>query len=273
MFAGFEEKKPGSSHLEKNKLCQDASTYMSGPDYAVVVVSDGHGGDKYFRSGRGAKSAVNVARTCLLSFLKNFRGKLEAAGEQDRNILLRHLTGHIIATWRAKIEQDFLKNPLSGEEEALCKRLGLDTGFQASFYGATLLYAGMTPKCRFAAQIGDGQCLFLHEGTASSPIPEDDRLGFGMTTSLCDADAINSFRFAFARVGEEPPVQGIFLMTDGVADSYTPEGLRNFACKLLTAMQTDKTEAGRQLKEWLPTLSARGSRDDMSIAGIYQKSA
>ena len=271
MYSGFSVTKEGFSHIEKNKPCQDASGYEVGSHYAIVAVSDGHGGDKYFRSAVGSTLAVSVTLRCLKEFLTEHWGRLIDTSERQRDELLKNLERYIITQWRTEIEKDFQKNPLSEYEAALCNQFALSPDvFQEFFYGATLLCACMTQEYCFSAQIGDGQCVFLHDdGTESTPIEEDERLGFGMTTSLCDEDAINSFRHCFAVSSTLSSVSAIFLATDGVADSYSPESLQQFFRKVLQQMCVDYGFACSQLEEWLPLLSERGSRDDVTIAGIF----
>lgn len=273
MYSGFSATAIGYSHKEKNKPCQDASNFETGIDYAIVAVSDGHGGEKYFRSATGSMLAVSVALRCLKTFLSEYRDRLIDVRDHQRDELLKNLERYIIVQWRTEIEKDFNSTPLNGHETDLCKELGITPEeFQASFYGATLLFACMTPEYSFAAQIGDGKCIFLHDnGTESSPIAEDERLGFGITTSLCSSDAIDNFRHCFVPSSHPPSVSAVFLSTDGVADSYKPESLLRFFRKILDQMRVDTDFARKQLEEWLPALSERGSRDDATIAGIFKK--
>lgn len=52
----------------------------------------------------------------------------------------------------------------------------------------------------FGLQIGDGTFTLETDSGAEFPMPEDERLVGNLTTSLCDCDAINSFR-SFWREG------------------------------------------------------------------------
>lgn len=45
----------GYSHLLSNKECQDSSISWRGKKYSAVIISDGHGGEKYFRSAKGSE--------------------------------------------------------------------------------------------------------------------------------------------------------------------------------------------------------------------------
>lgn len=268
LFLGFAVTQQGISHREKEKICQDASGYAICPQYAIAVVSDGHGGEKYIRSAAGSRIAVEVTLSCLHEFLSDYQKELNRSVD-EREKCLQHIERRIVAQWREKIQEDFEKNPLTADETELCKQLGIASNFQVYFYGATLLYACMTREYSFAAQIGDGQCISLYaDGSGEFPIEDDDRLGFGMTTSLCDSDAINSFRHWF---NASYLLNAIFIVTDGVADSYPLIYLQQFSRKIFDNVLKNEQFAIKQLKDWLPILSERGSRDDMSIAGIFRK--
>ena len=44
----------GASHVRNGKICQDASDSASGGGFAFAAVADGHVGDEYIRSDKGA---------------------------------------------------------------------------------------------------------------------------------------------------------------------------------------------------------------------------
>ena len=50
----------GASHEISGKVCQDYCQAEVTDSYTIGVVSDGHGGDRYFRSDVGSKSAVEA---------------------------------------------------------------------------------------------------------------------------------------------------------------------------------------------------------------------
>ena len=57
----------GASHVKKGKPCQDYSLSWQSEDKTthVAIVCDGHGGDTYVRSDRGAKLAAEIALRCI----------------------------------------------------------------------------------------------------------------------------------------------------------------------------------------------------------------
>ena len=51
----------GASHMDDEKPCQDASrSAVTDNGLTICVVSDGHGGEQYFRSDVGSKELVNI---------------------------------------------------------------------------------------------------------------------------------------------------------------------------------------------------------------------
>ena len=54
----------GASHEVSGKVCQDYCQAEVTDSYTIGVVSDGHGGDRYFRSDVGSKSAVEATLEC-----------------------------------------------------------------------------------------------------------------------------------------------------------------------------------------------------------------
>ena len=268
MFRGFHSSVKGASHIEKGTECQDASLHYCGDTFAVAVVSDGHGSKKHFRSADGSKIAVKIAKEAIAELI--YKEEYTELLFKDHDKYLKQLEANIIYRWNEAVRKHFTENPIrenptgenifSGveEKEDLEKKVRV-------MYGATLIAAVMTEKYWFAVQIGDGACVTVTDGeNAGILIPEDDRLMFGFTTSLCDADANENFRHYFG--GSMP--KAIILSTDGVADSFTPEGFLKFTVKSINLFISQEN-ALEELEKFLPELSAKGSKDDVSIAGIY----
>lgn len=92
-------------------------------------------------------------------------------------------------------------------------------------------------------------------------MPEDDRLIGSLTTSLCDCDAINSFR-SFYREGE---FDSIMLSSDGLINSFvTREDFLSFSGRTAALSQGDIPALTQHLK----ARSRCGSLDDISVSVI-----
>lgn len=290
----------GDSHIKTGKPCQDCARSISNNLYSMAIVSDGHGGERYFRSNIGSEYAVKITRDAVDSFVKEvnnnpvciFKDKPFTTSDSviDKNKekvseALRWLFSSIICQWNIAITEHALNNDLSNWElehvekkyldEFENKRKEEDASFEKT-YGCTLMAYVQTPDYWFAFQIGDGKCVSLTRNTdileCNKPIPWDERCFLNKTTSLCDSQAIDGFRYCYQGDGNFPVA--VFLGSDGIDDTYgDEEGLYNFYIELYKIiLQRGSKEAKKELKRTLPIISKRGSKDDMSIACVYDDS-
>lgn len=285
----------GESHLIINKVCQDASYSDTTDSMSIAIVCDGHGGERYFRSDIGAKFAIEVTKNCVESFIKevdvnifkgkSFTQKQAIASEAKANVLtkdtladkvLRQLFSSIIYNWRESISTHSQNAPLSDDEKNK-----VDSRYQDEFlngigiektYGCTLMCYVYTSEYWLAFHIGDGKCVtFDRQGLWNEPIPWDDRCFLNKTTSLCDSDSLDEFRYCYCGNGHFP--LAVFLGSDGIDDSFgTTENMVNFYIQTLKLLANEgKEKAIEAVKESLPELSKIGSKDDMSIACVYDE--
>ena len=116
-------------------------------------------------------------------------------------------------------------------------------------------------------QIGDGRCVVLNKANEwSQPIPWDDRCMLNMTTSLCDEDAVNEFRFAYGDAESMP--KAVFICSDGVDGTFgSGDLLYGFYANIMKSVCDDGIEkVTTQLPDVLSHYSRTVSKDDMSIA-------
>ena len=135
-------------------------------------------------------------------------------------------------------------------------------------YGCTLISVLSCDKFTLAVQIGDGSCVaFYKDGSCNAPIPEDKKNMANITTSLCrqrpDECRIHIFK--------ERPV-AVFVTSDGIVDSYgTGESLFNFYRHLCVNFSEEGINFKNDLQNRLSEISSKGSKDDISISGIYDE--
>ena len=270
----------GSSHLASGKPCQDASYCETSDRMSIAIVSDGHGGAIHSRSDVGAQMAIRAARYVI-----------------DNNPLTSWsdpyirpaLFDEIVRSWRDLVTEHY--NMIRTLDEIDNTPLFEDISRENSqeiniLYGCTLMVACVHPNGWFAFQIGDGKCVTINQiqtcldssennstfniqKMVTEPVPADDRCFLHMTTSLCDPNATNEFRFCGGNA-ETTPV-AIFLGTDGIDNSWgTEDALHNFYIEVLKHC-TSAEDVTRDLEEALPQLSQAGCQDDMSIAAIVDK--
>lgn len=257
----------GASHIKSGTVCQDCSQSCEKTECRLVVVCDGHGGADYFRSDRGSKLAAVAFMDCMEN--PDLIAALSAAAaEKQRQSRMEQLIKSIIARWNSLVEQDMRQHPfdedeLSGVSEKARRRYEAGERLQAA-YGTTLIGAVLAENFWLGLQIGDGKCVAVSEtGEFTQPIPWDEECFLNVTTSLCDENAAKEFRFCFSRTLPA----AVFIGSDGIDDCFAgDERLYDFyRVTLKSFAETDEETAIAQLKEYLPTLSEKGSGDDMSV--------
>ncbi|MDR2648194.1 MAG: protein phosphatase 2C domain-containing protein [Clostridiales bacterium] len=272
MFRGFNISVRGASHITRDAECQDYSGYACGGNYCAAAVSDGHGGERHFRSGAGAKAAVNIGLEAVKELIANEEDFLPSM-ERRYQTVLKQFAGYISAKWVDDVVAHFNENPITQSERELYEKYYLSDNAGAeqnitAMYGATLIIGVITRSYAFVVQIGDGACVVeLEDGNCVIPPPTlDERLFLGYTTSLCDANVLGNFRFYYSH----DKLKAIVLSTDGVVDSYGKNNFLKFNKTLCDLFIENHDEAYYNLSDWLPRLSARGSKDDMSVACVYR---
>lgn len=187
--------------------------------------------------------------------------------EQDQ--LFNRLFASIYLQWVKAIEQDS-KESLFNEYEKSCLKNARIT----KAYGTTLMAFVRTPLYWFAFHIGDGKMLSCDINLNwKEPVPWDCNCFLNITTSLCENNPLHSFRYAFSGKGDCPAA--VIMGSDGIDDSWhTIERLQNFYSQTLSIFNDlGEQEAIHQLGDYLSKLSEKGSRDDVSMAGIIDMDA
>lgn len=271
----------GSSHLASGRPCQDTSYSETSDRMSIAIVSDGHGGAIHSRSDVGAQLAIFAAQGVIENH------PLSDWENPDKR---QELLKEIVNTWTVLTidhyydnltEQEIAQLPLFPDVEQSIRNI-------TTLYGCTLMAACVHPEGWFAFQIGDGKCVAIHplqidldfpennskflipnSKLVTEPVPDDERCFLNMTTSLCDPDAANEFRFCGGDKNTTPVA--IFLGSDGIDNSWgTEEALYNFYIEVLKHC-TSAADVTHDLEESLPQLSQAGSHDDMSVAAIVDK--
>ena len=311
----------GESHKSSDKPCQDFAYAESSSEFSIAVVCDGHGGERYFRSQIGSQIAVEVTQNAVKGFLSEldnssfklkkgaplFKGTRfstyiadnpisEQIDKQEHQALI-WLFSYIICEWNNRIAMDASRGLTEWEQshveqkykdEFLAKQQDPNATYEKT-YGCTLMAFIQTKDFWIAFQIGDGKMVFFDtpNGTlnCSQPIPWDERCFLNRTTSICDSNAIERFRYCYQGDGHFP--LAVFLGSDGLDDSYGDgEKLYNFYIEVLKlyikkldnkksknkegidSFEIAKKETEKALKRDLPMISKIGSKDDMSVASI-----
>lgn len=257
-FSGFAVSVRGASHENGNTPCQDSARVCITENLAIAAVSDGHGSEKHFRSSSGSEMATRIAIRSVTDFFER-NGSLAAVFSGNPSEAARRIAANIICGWNDEIAAHLRFSPLNSSEQNIYDKYG---GLSPEImYGATLIIAAADKNGLFGLQIGDGSLVLGADDTENMPMPEDERLMANLTTSLCDCDAISSFR-SFWREGD---FSHIVLSSDGLINSFVSKN------DFLSFSARAASVTGQyipSLKQHLRERSRAGSRDDISVAVI-----
>lgn len=273
-YYSFARTSIGFSHISSKKPCQDYSIQFQNDVASVIVVSDGHGSSNFTRSDRGSRFACEVTLEAVNEFLRDLNlNKLK--NDFLRDDVVTQLCKYILLRWNTRIEEDISNCPFTEEEvEKVAdkyKARYLNGDAVEHAYGCTLIFGIITPDFFLAVRNGDGQCVTVNrEGGFATPIPWNDNCEFNVTTSLCDQEAIENFRYYYST---NLPA-AVFIGSDGVDDSYTSvEELYNLYRNVcLKALNDGVDGVADYVQQLLPEITKRGSTDDVSIAGLINPS-
>lgn len=251
----------GSSHRRNGLPNQDAVAVLDAPGGTVAVVADGHGGARYVRSDVGSALAVEVATAVGAEALARL------GDDPDRDRLVDEvgaaIPAAVVSRWRTAVTEHHRLHPFTDEERT---RGGADLdGDPHLSYGATLVMAVLAEHWAGLVQIGDGDAsVAFDDGRVSAPVPGDDRLVGGETTSLCLPGAARDARSA---VLLEPLPSLIVLTSDGYANSFAdPDWRERAVAELADLVEREGIEAvTAELPAWLAD-SAEASGDDVTMA-------
>lgn len=269
----------GYSHVLSEKECQDNSISWQEKQYDAVIVCDGHGGDKYFRSAIGSRFACEAGKKMISAFMDYVLNNDETRTNWDA--LLSQLEISIINEWNELVERHFLDNPFESDTrfEKLAEedKRSLYSSYVKA-YGSTFIAAVLIDKQLFVLKLGDGNVCVLNGQYKACLLDKtrrelaDDQLQFNLTTSLCNSDAAKSFKHCNVPI-KLNRITGVLISSDGVINSFaTEEAYVAFVENVFRGFQDQKLkDAKRELEDFLPELSKKGSGDDLSIAVIAEK--
>ena len=212
----------GASHKRKQKPNQDAIGWWSSSNGrsrsrqvvktqlpVIMAVADGHGGEVYARSARGAHLAVGCAIKLLSEVLTTLRTNPVSYSWLKREAEER-LACDLVLRWLAAVDQDIKRKPVPESTED-ARRL----------YGTTLLVTAVVDEFMLFVQIGDGDIrIVTEEGEVYAPFPSENRVMGNETYSLCMKEAWKHALFHFQMIGQRPPAL-VLLATDGYRNSFS----------------------------------------------------
>lgn len=268
----------GASHRRKGVVCQDYSLSASfrsrsGVPIKLMVVADGHGGARYWRSDVGSKLACEIAlqqaRKDLGRRLLRWSAPSMSTLSEWHQWLKRELPGKIVEKWRFAVANDWRRFDKTPAQEA--------EGFSHYTYGSTLGLVVLTPHWWGCTGIGDWDLVRVEanrgEGASNAElINSEDSLGIKgeSTFSLCKSDALLRFaeRSTVQSIDRHEPPYALMLSTDGIRKSCTTDtdflALANYLISEASGSGADGECTA--LDVGLNRITTEGSGDDVSVA-------
>lgn len=271
----------GNAHVLRGRPNQDAfycKHLRKGKAGLIVVVSDGHGGDRYVRSQNGAKLAVRVAAKYLEQRLAPFWEQTGEPRRLSRSDFEDEVSTALVRLWRKQVQKHAEMTPWTEAE----RQQGWNETSEATLhtaYGATLLFVAALPGFVIYGQLGDGDILCVSRGGAvSRPIERSASSFANETLSLCSRDAAANLKVhvqsydSSSSEGRNPAPALILLATDGYANSFATEaGFIQAAADIHAYLGNTNgyQQVKRALPQWLEQCSRNGSGDDVTVALVF----
>lgn len=239
----------GARHLREAKVCQDAVRGTRQGSVVAVAVADGHGTSAH--GDLGAQLAVDVAVEQLLHFAAQLG---PTADPMAVHAYAQHpLRVQLVREWAERVRR-----------HAGADRMELQP------YGSTLLFALSSPAFLLVGQLGDGDILLVDsDRQVHRPIAADPSHFAEETASLCQNEASQAIRL---RTTPAPQTETLLLLsTDGYSKSYATDVVfEQIGPDYLDMLRTDgPTGVATELREFLETVSAKGSGDDIALGMLY----
>ena len=268
MFNGFSHSVMGASHERRGIVCQDSSAFEVGNGYAAVVVADGHGSKKHFRSHLGSKFAVEATIEAIDRFYED-REALEANLPTNHKLIIKNIEKQIISNWNMKVEKHLAENPVTDEEKSKFTPEEFEAIPPESYYGSTLV-AGITgDNYTFGVQIGDGSFVAIFEdGRAVMPMEYNESAPANVTASVCNSNAASMFSSFYA---PNRKLIAMYGSTDGLYTSFGSEHDFLDYHTIITSQLVNLDTFKEIIKNNLTKRSRFGTEDDISLSCIYNE--
>jgi len=168
----------GASHLRNTIECQDHSDSQSfdSGQWAYVIVADGHGSGRHFRSGRGAEFAVQALREVFLTFQNYTQEFGPEAMVATAKAQWADAAQWVVTNWRMRVHADLIADPpripqKTGGEQGVKRFFDHVVAHEGYDWLATKLF----PQLRAFQEYADEQGSGSPEGVPPLPLSSDPR--------------------------------------------------------------------------------------------------
>ena len=256
----YSRTKIGYSHIKEDKVCQDYSSSFESNSKSIITCCDGHGGDIYIRSDKGAEFA---SRAIYNTFLSLSNKEFTKANNPD---VAKRIKLLILCEWNKLVEDDLAINSIKKKEidklDDKYKEKLLANKIKA--YGTTLTGAMLFKDKALLVSIGDTEALTFKNALIKDVFDTDDDPVANLTYSMCGDDAYEHLR---VKLIDMKKVDGLILCTDGFSGAY--QTIDNFNKSFIKPMVNNliKTNSVRFIDDLVDKIALeKGTGDDVSLA-------
>lgn len=263
----FHQTAIGGSHQLSGLPCQDSAMSEEYQRTRIIIVADGHGSRKHFRSERGSGFACQVALAEIKAMLDSLSGPPDEEA-------LGGLKERILEQWRQKVIQDVEAEPWTPEElegaaahNTAVELARLENGETPCIpYGSTLVAAFAGDGYWAGIQLGDGILVTITpQGEYVWPMPESQVNQGNRTASLCMGNPMPEFRHCMGTGA----IAGVVVCTDGIEKAFPPVGEKvvSYLHWVWLAAREEPGQARELLDSYARRVARRSSiKDDVGIA-------
>lgn len=239
----------GYKNKIKNKSSQDYLKYENIENGVICAIADGHSGEFFVNSDKGAKFACEAAIEVLKKYENKNKSQMQSLIED------KSLQFEIYNKWREFVLQD-MKN-----------KFPMVFKYNYFKYGTTLLITMIKDDYIFNLKLGDGEILMKNDNKIRKILPSYRQ---SVVDCLAEEKAYN--KMICNIIDFESNVSNIIVYSDGFENSFNSyENMINELDNTLIKYNRNifsKNNLEKNYNIYLNKLSEKGSLDDISIIFI-----
>ena len=249
----FNKRIVGYKHKLKNKLCQDYCLYEKLDKGILVTIADGHSGDYFIFSHRGAKLACRA----FIDVMKNYINNNEDNFFSMSQLLCKKvIQREIYNEWRKLVFNDFF---------SIIPRVYKIDYFR---YGTTLLGMYINEDYKLFIRLGDGEILTRKNYTFEKVFATNRKL---FVDTMSQKNSFNKIEYKISKTNKNNDMP-IVMYSDGYENSFKSykdmvkdinDTIYKYENNVFTRMNLKKNYC-----EYLDNLSKNGSKDDITICFV-----
>ena len=243
----------GSAHVRKGLPNQDAyGSKNLGGGIQVLVLSDGHGGERHPYSDIGSKAAVEAAIECVEAYVTKYQN-IDSSSAIE--VFSKRLQFDV-----SKIRYDFEGQVSKAIQARWLDIIKSSEVFEAPMqFGCTLLVAVKFDDLVVFLQLGDGKIAVVYtDGVVYYPMPRDSRYENNETASLAQKQSWAEMKVVAMQMASN--IHMIVLASDGVENAYPQDYYDDAFFYMALALDVDNPEKFNEMLE----RAAYYSKDDTS---------